>query len=132
MTPPPGDAPTGAEPTSDPSTVDAPTVDAPTAADAVFDALADPTRRGVLRDLGRRGEATATELAAAVTVSRQAVTKHLQVLEAAGLVGAERHGRERRYRVTPAPLDDAVRWMTEVGAAWDDRLDRLRHTLDDD
>lgn len=103
---------------------------ADSAADAVFDALADPTRRGLLRDLGRRGEATATELAATVTVSRQAVTKHLQALEAAGLVVAERHGRERRYRVTPAPLDDAVRWMAEVGAAWDDRLDRLRSRVE--
>jgi len=101
----------------------------PTVADAVFAALADATRRDVLRAVGRRGDATATELVADVPVSRQAVTKHLQALEAAGLVAAERRGRERRYRVTPAPMDDAVRWMVEVGAAWDDRLERLRTLL---
>lgn len=98
--------------------------------DAVFAALADGTRRELLRAVGRRGDATATELAADVPVSRQAVTKHLQVLAAAGLVDAERHGREQRYRLTPAPLDDAVRWMAEVGAAWDDRLERLRSIVE--
>lgn len=98
--------------------------------DAVFAALADATRRDVLRAVGRRGQATATELTDDVPVSRQAVAKHLQVLAAAGLVAAERQGREQRYRVTPAPMDDALRWMVEVGAAWDDRLGRLRRQFD--
>lgn len=98
--------------------------------DPVFAALADPTRREILRTVGARGEATATELAADLPVSRQAVVKHLQALSAAGLVGAERVGREQRYRLTPAPLDDALRWMVEVGAAWDDRLERLRRRFE--
>ena len=96
----------------------------------VFGALADATRRAVLEAVSTRGDATATELAADLPVSRQAVVKHLQALAAAGLVTAERHGREQRYRVTPAPLDDALRWMVDVGAAWDDRLARLRRRLE--
>jgi DNA-binding transcriptional ArsR family regulator len=91
----------------------------------VFTALADPTRRAVLRAVAGRGTATATELTDDVDVTRQAVTKHLRVLTEAGLVAAERAGKEQRYRVTPAPFTDALAWMAEVGAAWDARLDRL-------
>ena len=91
----------------------------------VFAALADPTRRAVLTAVASRGSATATELVADVPVTRQAVTKHLQLLADAGLVAAERNGREQRYRVTPAPFTDAMTWMVDVGAAWDDRLARL-------
>ena len=94
--------------------------------DPVFAALADPTRRQILQAVGRRGEVTATELSADLPVSRQAVVKHLQALAAAGLVGSERVGREQRFRLTPAPLDEALRWMVDVGAAWDDRLERLQ------
>lgn len=99
--------------------------------DPVFAALGDPTRRQILRAVGRRGHATATELAGELPVSRQAVVKHLQALAAAGLVGSERIGREQRFQLTPAPLDEALRWMVEVGAAWDDRLERLRRRLED-
>jgi DNA-binding transcriptional ArsR family regulator len=91
----------------------------------VFTALADPTRRAVLRAVAGRGTATATELTDDVDVTRQAVAKHLRVLTEAGLVAAERAGKEQRYRVTPAPFTDALAWMAEVGAAWDVRLDRL-------
>ena len=91
----------------------------------VFNALADPTRRAVLRAVAGRGTATATELTDDVDVTRQAVAKHLRVLEEAGLVAPERSGREQRYRVTPAPFTDAVAWMADVGAAWDTRLKRL-------
>jgi DNA-binding transcriptional ArsR family regulator len=97
----------------------------------VFTALADPTRRAVLTAVASRGSATATELVADVPVSRQAVTKHLQLLAEAGLVTAERSGREQRYRVTPAPFTDAMTWMVEVGAAWDDRLARLQKRIAD-
>lgn len=98
--------------------------------DRVFTALGDPTRRAIVAAVGAAGDATATELAGSLPVSRQAVVKHLQVLAAAGLVDAERHGREQRYRLTPGPLDEAVAWIAEVGAAWDDRLARLRRHVD--
>jgi DNA-binding transcriptional ArsR family regulator len=95
-------------------------------AGAVFVALADPTRRAVVRSLAERPTVTASALAAELPMSRQAVAKHLAQLAHAGLVTGRREGRETRYRLTPEPLDDAVRWMAEVGAAWDDRLARLR------
>ena len=95
-------------------------------AGAVFTALADPTRRAVLQAVARSESVTATELAAEMPVTRQALAKHLQLLADAGLVQAERNGRERRYRLTPAPLADAQAWMDRVGAAWDARLTRLR------
>lgn len=96
--------------------------------DAVFAALSDPTRRRLLALLGEGLAATATELAAELPVSRQAVQKHLVALTAAGLVAPGREGREVRYRPTPAPLSDAMAWMAAVGAQWDARLARLeRH-----
>ena len=73
---------------------------------------------------------TATDAAADLPVSRQAVVKHLQALADAGLVAAERHGREQRYRITPGPLTGAMAWMADVGAAWDERLARLRRRLE--
>ncbi len=96
---------------------------------AVFAALADPTRRTLLDELSRRPSATATELARPLPVTRQAVVKHLQSLGEAGLVTAERQGREVRYALTPEPLGDAVGWMVTVGAEWDGRLARLRRLL---
>lgn len=97
----------------------------PSRADAVFEALADATRREVVRHLAADGPSTATELAGHVPVSRQAVAKHLGALDAAGLVETFRQGREVRYRLTPEPMQDAMAWMSAVGAEWDDRLARL-------
>lgn len=97
--------------------------------DAVFDALGDPSRRTLVRAIAARGDATATELAAELPVTRQAVAKQLVALADAGLLRATRSGRETRYAVTPEPLGDAVDWMVEVGAAWDDRLARLGRSL---
>ena len=94
-------------------------------AGAVFAALADPTRRRVVDELAAHGGATATQLAATLPVTRQAVAKHLATLERAGLVEPRRAGRETRYHLTPQPLDDAMTWMAEVGGAWDARLSRL-------
>jgi DNA-binding transcriptional ArsR family regulator len=94
----------------------------------VFSALADPSRRRLLETLARR-EAPATELAADLPVTRQAVAKHLAALREAGLVDARRAGRETRYRLTPGPLEDAVAWIAEVGDAWDARLAALRRHL---
>jgi DNA-binding transcriptional ArsR family regulator len=94
--------------------------------DAVFNALADPTRRQVIRALSQGGPATATGLAARLPVTRQAVTKHLSALADAGLVTATRVGRERLYQISPQPLTDAVSWMADLGARWDQRLAALR------
>ena len=94
-------------------------------AGAVFEALADPTRRAVLRDVASRGPRTATEVAADLPVSRQAVAKHLAILREAGLVAHERAGREARFTAQLAPLSDAEDWLREAGTAWDDRLRRL-------
>jgi DNA-binding transcriptional ArsR family regulator len=99
-------------------------------ADAVFGALADPTRRQLLTLLDERGSASATELARELPVTRQAVVKHLSALSEAGLVEGRREGRAVRFRPTPAPLSDAVGWMADVGAQWDERLAVLRSQLD--
>ena len=94
--------------------------------DAVFSALADPTRRGLVTRLTRDGPRTATLLARDLPITRQAVVHHLQALGEAGLVDASREGREVRYRATPEPLAEAVSWMLDAGARWDRRLQRLR------
>lgn len=98
--------------------------------DAVFAALADPTRRRLMALVGERGQVTATQLAGELPVTRQAVQKHLASLEGAGLVRGARSGREVRYRLTPAPLSDAMAWMTTVGAQWDSRLAALQRHLE--
>ncbi len=97
--------------------------------DAVFAALADSTRRAVVRSLAELGPATATELAERFPVTRQAITKHLTTLAQAGLVTVERQGREVRYQLTPQPMQGAVQWMAAVGAQWDDRLASLQRFL---
>ena len=94
----------------------------------VFSALADPTRREVVRSLAERPGLTASHLAGELPMTRQAVTKHLNALSGAGLVTGRREGRETRYTLTPAPLAEAIDWMTAVGAEWDDRLERLRRS----
>lgn len=96
------------------------------ALDVLFGALADPTRRQLLQQLLAKGPATATSLAAPLPVSRQAIVKHLQALEAAGLVAPEREGREVRYRATPERMASAVGWLLDAGGSWDRRIDRLR------
>jgi DNA-binding transcriptional ArsR family regulator len=93
--------------------------------DLVFTALADPSRRFLLETLAARGTATPTELAGELPVTRQAVTKHLGALRSAGLVRSQRHGREHRYELDPAPLEDAAGWIARVGSQWDARLQAL-------
>ena len=90
-----------------------------------FDALADPMRRRLLALLGERGEAAPPTSPASCPVTRQAVQKHLGTLSSAGLVSARRSGREVLYRPTPAPMSEAMAWMAEIGAQWDDRLAAL-------
>jgi DNA-binding transcriptional ArsR family regulator len=92
---------------------------------ALFAALADPTRRQVVRSLSAAEPVTASRLAVELPMSRQAIAKHLGALERAGLVEPHREGRETRYRLTPEPLDDAIRWMEDVGVRWDRSLERL-------
>ncbi|GAA2664523.1 metalloregulator ArsR/SmtB family transcription factor [Streptomyces vastus] len=99
--------------------------------DSVLGALADPTRRQLLDQLAARGEATATTLAAQLPVSRQAVVKHLAVLDAAGLVSGSRVGREMRYMVRPAALDATARWMATLAADWDSRLATIKRVAEE-
>jgi len=96
--------------------------------DAVFFALSDETRRGVVQRLLATETLTATELAGELPITRQAVSKHLAALSDAGLVRGRREGRETRYALSPAPLGDASAWLETVGREWDGRLAALtRH-----
>ncbi|QUQ72262.1 ArsR/SmtB family transcription factor [Kutzneria sp. CA-103260] len=90
--------------------------------DAVLVALADPTRRQLLDVLAELGQASATTLGARLPVSRQAVTKHLLVLEQAGLVSGWRDGRQVLYQVEPGPLEAASRYLAGLASVWDRRL----------
>ena len=92
----------------------------------VLAALADPTRRRVLAAVAARGETTATAIAAELPVSRQAVVKHLAVLDRAGLVSGRRQGREMRYAVHPERLAATARWMSGIAAEWEARLARIK------
>lgn len=98
-------------------------------ADAVFTALADPTRRGLIETLARAGRSSLSGLAAGLPISRQAVAKHLASLRAAELVSSERVGRETVYELRPEGLTAAARWIETVGAEWDERLAALRKSL---
>ena len=84
------------------------------AAHEVFSALADPTRREVIEALAQRGGATATELAAGMPVTRQAVAKHLTHLNRVSIVISQRRGRETHYYLTPAPFGLAIAWLEDV------------------
>ena len=98
--------------------------------DAVFSALADRTRREVILRLSHGGPTTLAQLAADLPVTRQAVSKHLLVLEEAGLVQVSGDTRRRQHRLTPQPLGGAMEWMADVGAEWDERLDALRRHVE--
>jgi ArsR family transcriptional regulator, cadmium/lead-responsive transcriptional repressor len=94
--------------------------------DALWSAIADPTRRRLLDALLERGEATTTTLAEGLPVTRQAVAKHLVVLNRVGLVEGQRRGREVHYAVRPERLDVAGEAMARVAAQWDRRLARIK------
>jgi predicted ArsR family transcriptional regulator len=94
--------------------------------DELWSAVGDPTRRRMLNVLLAQGEATATTLAGELPVTRQAVSKHLAVLDRAGLVGSHKHGREVRYAVRPQRLFVATRSMAQVAAEWDARLAAIK------
>jgi DNA-binding transcriptional ArsR family regulator len=99
--------------------------------DELWSAVADPTRRRVLDVLLTAGEASATAVAGELPVTRQAVAKHLVVLDRAGLVEGRRRGREVRYAVRPERLDVAARSLAEVAAEWDERLHAIKRIAED-
>jgi DNA-binding transcriptional ArsR family regulator len=99
--------------------------------DLVFAALADPTRRAILQRL-RRGEATVGQLARPFDVSRPAISKHLDVLEHAGLVHRRRDGRTSRCRLDAAPLRQADAWTERYRVYWEGRLDALASYLEEE
>ena len=94
--------------------------------DDLWAAIADPSRRRVLDLLVHRGEASASWLAGQVPFTRQAVSKHLVVLEQAGLIGRRKQGREVLFRVNADRLDQATRALAEVARQWDQRLDTIK------
>jgi DNA-binding transcriptional ArsR family regulator len=96
----------------------------------VLAALADPTRRQLLDVLADAGRASATTLAGRMPVSRQAVVKHLQILQTAGLVEGVRAGREVLYSVRPDLLDASARWLADLSATWDRRLNALKRAAE--
>jgi DNA-binding transcriptional ArsR family regulator len=89
-----------------------------------FAALADPTRRSILTRLAE-GEATVNELAEPFPVSLPAISRHLKVLEHAGLIARSREAQWRPSRMQAEPLDEAVEWMQSRKRTWDARMDRL-------
>jgi DNA-binding transcriptional ArsR family regulator len=94
--------------------------------DELWSAIGDPTRRRMLDLLLAEGGGTATTLGQQLPVTRQAVTKHLVVLDRVGLVRATQAGRERRYQVDEAQLARAAAQLESVGSAWDARLQRIK------
>jgi DNA-binding transcriptional ArsR family regulator len=96
-----------------------------------FAALADPTRRAILARLAEDGEVTVNDLAKPFAFSVQAVSKHLKVLERAGLVTRGRTAQLRPSRLEGAPLRDAADWLDQYREIWEGRLDRLARHLQD-
>jgi DNA-binding transcriptional ArsR family regulator len=100
-------------------------------AEHVFTALADPTRRAILATLAEDGPATATDLAARLPITRQAIAKHLALLAEAGLVRAESGERRRvRYRLRSAPMRVAQQFLAALARDWDSQLEALKDHLD--
>ena len=99
---------------------------APSIDDDLWSAIGDPTRRRMLDLLLTGGAGTATTLSEQLPVTRQAISKHLGVLDRVGLVHSTPAGRERRYDVDQAQLARAVAQLSSVGAAWDARLNRIK------
>jgi DNA-binding transcriptional ArsR family regulator len=97
--------------------------------DETFFALSDPTRRAIVSRLAK-GEATVAELSRPFRVSAPAISKHLRVLERAGLVRQQRQGRSRRCRLVPAPLKEAADFVERYRRFWEGQLDRLAEYLE--
>ncbi len=97
--------------------------------DATFSALSDPTRRAILAQLAS-GDACVSDLAEPFRISLPAVSKHLRVLERAGLLRQEKDGRVRRCHLVSEPLDEASQWIETCRRFWEDRLDALAEYLE--
>lgn len=102
----------------------------PAVADAVFHALADPSRRAIFESL-TRGEAAVKDLTARFDISQPAVSQHLAMLKAAGLVNGRREGRNVYYRVEPNGIRPLVDWIACYRAFWTEKIDRLEQLLED-
>lgn len=98
----------------------------------LFAALGDGTRLELLFRLGEDGPLSITRLSSHSEVTRQAITKHLSVLSAAGLVRSSRQGRERVWQIEPERLGDAHRYLERISRQWDDALSRLKSFVEGD
>ncbi len=98
----------------------------------IFHALADPMRRNLLFNLAENSPKTATQLAEEYPITRQGILKHLNILEDAGLVAVYQIGREKRYALTPEPLNELESWLKKLNAKWDERLLRLKTMLENE
>lgn len=102
----------------------------PATLDATFAALADPTRRAILARLAS-GEASVTELAEPFAMSQPAISKHLKVLERAGLISRSREAQKRPCRLEASPLAEAARWLEDYRQLWEGRFQQLDALLDE-
>jgi DNA-binding transcriptional ArsR family regulator len=96
----------------------------------VLAALADPSRRALFERLNTQGPASASQLATELPISRQAISKHLTLLDSVGLVDRSEQGRQVVYTARVSPLRDVADWLETVGDAWDNRLARLKNYFD--
>jgi DNA-binding transcriptional ArsR family regulator len=99
--------------------------------ETIFNAVADPTRRLILDRLRAHGPLSIKQLADPLPISRQAVTKHLDILLDSDLVEMRRVGRERMHFLTPKPLQELEEWLQPYSESWDRRLTRLQQHLED-
>jgi DNA-binding transcriptional ArsR family regulator len=104
---------------------------APERSARLFAALGDETRLRLVSRLCEEGPLSVTALTGGFPVTRQAITKHLRVMEEAGLVHGTRQGRESVWQLSPDGLEDARRYLEQISARWDDALDRLRRFVEE-
>ena len=98
----------------------------------LFLAISDPTRRKMIEVLAAEGEKTPTELAQTLPITRQGVSKHMQILANAGLVEVRQMGRDRYYKLRPEQLAETTSWVDRVKAQWNRRLEALARYLDEE
>ncbi|MBC7814769.1 MAG: winged helix-turn-helix transcriptional regulator [Burkholderiales bacterium] len=107
----------------------------PESLDTIFSALSDPTRRAILERLAN-GNASVTEVAAPFAMSLPAISKHLRILESAGLIAREKEGRVHHLRLAASPMKDAAEWLANYRQLWEEQFDSLARyletTADDD